>query len=131
MPRKPKMTQHKLRMPENLRHQIEAAAAKLGKSANREMVDRLWSSFETSHADTIETVAQNLEIAWGRWGNTWHETNKQSDLLKAAEALAAEVEQLPETPEHESVKAAAIGVRRIARVIDIEAARLLRRMHMG
>lgn len=117
---------YKLRIRETLRRKIAAAAEKNKVSANYEMVSRLEHSFEQPEIFTISDVAEDLRILWARYGDAIHELNKQGDLMRAAEALMKAVEQLPEISK--PIQAALIKTKSAITLIELEAAKLPRRM---
>jgi hypothetical protein len=131
MPRKPSaILQYKLRIRENLRRRIEKAAEKNRVSANYEMVSRLERSFDQEHTIEIAAVAGHIEAAWARLDQIFHDLNKQGDLLRAAEELVAQIEQLlPAERQTNGIKKAVERVKQIGKVIDIEATLVARRMH--
>jgi hypothetical protein len=130
MPRKPSaVLQYKLRIRESLRRRIEKAAEKNKVSANYEMVSRLERSFDQEHTIEIAAIAGHIEDAWARNDQIFHELNKQGDLLRAAEELVAQIEQLPADRQTTGIKKAVEQVKQAAKVIDIEAARAVRRMN--
>ena len=131
MPRKPSaILQYKLRIRESLRRRIEKAAEKNGVSANSEMVSRLERSFDQERAIEIDSVAHHIEAAWARLDQIFHDLNNQGDLLRAAEELVAQVEQLlPAERQTTGIKKAVERIREVGKVIDIEARLVARRMH--
>lgn len=72
-----------LRIRESLRQRLEKAAKRHGISINAEMVFRLNKSFEQDDLLTIQRTAQEM----ARYGQMLHAIRKQSDLLRASQAL--------------------------------------------
>ncbi len=130
MARKPSDTaQLKLRIREDLRRRLERAARKRAVSLNFEMTDRLKESFDREAQRTIDAVGSDIAGHWARFGGAWHELNKQGDLVRASTAL---IEQLPaEVQEREAIKKAVAQVKKIIRLIEHEAALMIRGMSTG
>jgi ribosomal protein L18E len=62
MPRKPTdLVNPSLRIREDLRRRLEAAAKKRGVSLNQEMVDRLKASFDQAEVVNLGKVADDLQ----------------------------------------------------------------------
>jgi hypothetical protein len=126
VPRKPSaLLQYKLRIRESLRRRIEQAAKKRGVSANYEMTSRLERSFEQEAARSIDMVAGAIEIAWARHEQANHVLGYQGDLTRASEALLQQIDG--EEGNSEAVKAAADKLRKVIKIMDIEAANARRR----
>jgi hypothetical protein len=128
VPRKPTdIVQLKLRIRETLRRRIEAAAKKRQVSANYEMTSRLQQSFDQEAQRTIDAIAADIKTHWLRFGDAWHDLNKQGALWQAAEALIA---ALPaESRAREPVANAVAQVEQAIATIKIEAGKLARGMH--
>ena len=112
---------YKLRMPDTLRERIDKAAEANRQSANREMVNRLWLSFEHEAARKGEAVLADMEAAWARYGKVFHALADHGDLLRAAEMLVEAVEK------KSNVKNAVERVKTAITVIDRDAGLNLRR----
>jgi hypothetical protein len=94
------------------------------------MTSRLKESFDREGLFTIGTIASDIEINWARFGEAFHELNKQGDLLRAADTLVSAIEQSPaEVREREAIVKAVAQVQKAIKLIDAEAALLARRMH--
>ena len=116
MPRKPSdIVQYKLRIRESLRRRIEKAAEKNKTSANQEMAKRLFISFDQENLHDIESVAIALKGSFeGMIARVFlHE------LLRAANELVAQIEQLPaETQDRAELKAAVEQVKQLRSKIE-------------
>jgi hypothetical protein len=130
MPRKPSaILDYKLRIRESLRRKIEQAAKKGQVSMNYEMASRLERSFEQDALRSIDEIRGDLDVIRARVGEAVHDLNLQGDLVRAVEAL---IEQLPTTVLDDPsgrVGEAVAGVQRALKMIDMAAARAVRRMH--
>lgn len=123
MPRKSTDTaQLKLRIREDLRRQLEAAAKKRDVSLNYEMTDRLRASFDRADLYTLGRVASDMQTVWARYGEAIHRRVMQEELMQAIEAL---IEQLPtEVRERKSIKTAVTQVQKTIRTIEAEVGRM-------
>ena len=127
MPRKPTaFVSYKLRIKEALRREIERAAKARGVSLNYEMSSRLERSFERDAQRRLDETESDMSNTWARYGQAFHELEKQGDLLRATEALLKQIEQESTSP---AIKAAVVQVKQAIALIDAEAKLLLRRMH--
>jgi hypothetical protein len=126
MARKPSaILQYKLRIREPLRRRIEKAATKNGVSANAEMNSRLERSFNQESVRSIDVVATHLSNTVDRIDTVAHGLNKQGDLLRVTEALL----QALDAGNGKSIAEAAEKAKQVVGMINIEAARVLRKMH--
>jgi hypothetical protein len=117
---------YKLRIPEALRRQIAEMAEKNRVSANREMINRLWRSFEQGDLFTLADVAEEFRNIGKRYDDAIRAMEMQGDLIRAVEALTTAVEQLPEL--NEPIQAALKKTKTVIWMIEREAAQLPRRM---
>jgi uncharacterized protein YecA (UPF0149 family) len=128
MPRRPtEVVQVNLRLRERLRRRLEQAARKRDVSLNFEMHSRLEQSFEQQDQRGLDNVRADFELLLERSAKAVHEQNKQGDLLRAAEALLAQVDA-PEATVDE-IRQAATQVRQVIAMIDAELKLAARRMH--
>jgi hypothetical protein len=119
---------YKLRIREPLRRQIEAAAKKRGVSNNAEMTRRLERSFEQDDLFTLNAVAGNMDFLWTRWGMLLGRLDHQAALLRAADAILNEIENLPaEVRERPVFKPTVEYLRAAVRTAELEAIALIRR----
>jgi hypothetical protein len=126
MSRKPADTAHvNLRIRESLRRKLADEAEKHHFSLNNEIRWRLEQSLEGGEQRSLEEIAGDMRNAWERFGQTFHELNKQGDLLRAAEALVKAVER----NEQDAIRDAVIRVKQVTNMIETEAKILVRRMH--
>jgi hypothetical protein len=125
-PRGPRTRQVQLRAPESFRLRLEAAAKRNNVSLNREMLNRLASTFEQGTARSFDEIRGEMDKAWRRhWGAALHELNKQGDLIRATERLLAAIES-----DDANAKTAAIAdVHKAIRVIELSAAKMVREAH--
>lgn len=104
MPRKKPsdITQIKIRVREDLRRALEAAAKKRDVSINFEMTDQLRRSFDQGELDRLSVVATNFEKWWEQVARDNAKRSGQAKLIDAAEYL---IRQLPpEVQEGEAVR---------------------------
>jgi hypothetical protein len=89
MPRKKPsdITQIKIRVREDLRRQLEAAAKKRDVSINFEMVDRLRASFDQGDRVELSRITADLSEIYERTAQDIEDRNRQSTLVNAAEYL--------------------------------------------
>jgi len=130
MARKPSdIVQPNLRIREDLRRRLEQEAKKRGVSLNYEMTLRLKESFDREAMFTLGTIASDMNTRFKRFDKAFHELEKQGDLLRAAEVLLAQIEQLPaEVLEREALVSAIAQVRKAIKLIDNEAMLAARRL---
>jgi hypothetical protein len=120
MPRKPSdIVQYKLRIRESLRRRIEKAAKKNKTSANQEMANRLEHSFDQEQFHEIENVTVGLKASWFRVESLFARAAFLRDLVRAANELVAQIEQLPaETQDRAALKAAVEQVKQLRSKIE-------------
>lgn len=129
MARKPTdIVQPNLRIRESLRRDLESAAKKNGVSINREMSDRLYLSFDAEARRSNAAIAEDMKNTWARYGDAFHELNKQGDLVRATEALIKQIEQ-SDAANSKAIKAAVEKAKTVLKMIEVEAAMLVRRAH--
>jgi hypothetical protein len=89
------------------------------------MASRLEQSFEQEAVRSIAMVAGAIEIAWARHEQANHVLGYQGDLTRASEALLQQIDA--EGGSSEAVKVAADKLRKVIKIMDIEAANARRR----
>lgn len=95
--------QYKIRVREDLRRRLEAAAKRRDVSINFEMTSRLKESFEHEEKLKLSKITSNLENFYERYAKETRVFLLQEDLIRAAELL---IQSLPvEIREREAVKA--------------------------
>jgi hypothetical protein len=125
--RSPPLPQLKLRIPDELRQQLEQAAKENNVSINREMATRLGTSFRAVTQRRFEELAADTENAWHHWADFFHKLEMQDELIDAASGLAT-ASELPHGADRErQIKLMAERVRSKIRVFEIEAAKAMRR----
>jgi predicted membrane chloride channel (bestrophin family) len=88
MPRKPSdIVQPNLRIREDLRRRLEAAAKKRGVSLNFEMTERLKQSFDQGDLDRLGRVATEMENAYARFAREGRDRLQTQELMNATEHL--------------------------------------------
>jgi hypothetical protein len=122
-------TQIKIRIREDTRRRLEKAAEIGRRSINAEMAWRLDASFDRQDMLTLRGVAADMENRWARYGQLFHELNKQGDLIRATEALVEQVEGLPADTRTKAMAVVVEKVKQAIKVIEIEAAKLPGQMH--
>jgi hypothetical protein len=93
MPRKKPsdVTQIKIRVREDLRRQLEAAAKKRDVSINFEMTDRLKASFDQGDRIELSRITADLSGVYKRWARAGAEQSRTQELISAAEDLIEKV----------------------------------------
>jgi hypothetical protein len=92
MPRKPSdIVQPNLRIREDLRRRLEAAAKKRGVSLNFEMTERLKASFDQGDLVKLSQVAADMENVYARYAREQRDHLQTQELMSAAEGLIKEL----------------------------------------
>ena len=104
-----RVKQTNLRMPEDLRLRVMREADKNLVSFNREVLNRLHSSFDSDTKRTIADVTNGLAIASAR---LLHDLHRQADLVRRVESLLTQLDQSP-VPQNDEPAAAARSLNRI------------------
>ena len=107
--------QYKIRVREDLRRRLEAAAKKRDVSINFEMTSRLTDSFEREELFNRYMIAEDMKRQWARWSDGLFDKEQSGDLLRAAEVLVALLAQ--PAPDREVVKEAAAQVQKAIKAI--------------
>jgi hypothetical protein len=129
MARKPSdIVQYKLRIREETRRRLEQVAKKRGVSVNYEMASRIERSFEAEALRTIDRVASDIEIHWARFGEALFQLDLQGALVRASEALVA---QLSQTHDSDAIAKAGADVLKAIATIKLTAEVAARRMAGG
>jgi hypothetical protein len=134
MARKPSdIVQPNLRIREDLRRRLEAAAKQHGVSINREMTDRLVASFDRTDLTTLSRVAADMERVAERIKraeNLMHYARETADRVllddfrEAAEALVARIERLPAELREREDKGAVEQMRTVIAAVERKYGRL-------
>ena len=125
MPRKPTATaQLKLRIREDLRRRLEAAAKKRAVSLNSELVWRLQQSLDRESLITLNEISEDMKNAWERYGNAFIDRDASGDQISATEELLKQID----LQDPRAIAAAVAEARRTIAVIEqITLARLRRK----
>jgi Arc-like DNA binding domain len=100
MRRKPNETvQVNLRIKEELRRKLEAAAKEHEVSFNQEIRARLEESLERKAKQSIESVASDIERNWHRFRDLFLVTSVNSTMEETLKILEAMLENTKEDPE--------------------------------
>ena len=73
------------RLPEDLRKRLEREAGKAGHSMNREIINRLWSSFDSEHPRRLDEITRDLEAIWLKYGERFLLLDLQEETAEALE----------------------------------------------
>ena len=87
-----RVKQTNLRMPEDLRLRVMREADKNLVSFNREVLNRLHSSFDADTKRTIADVTNGLAIASAR---LFPDLDRQAELVRRVKSLLAQLDQSP------------------------------------
>jgi hypothetical protein len=130
MPRKPTETvKVNLRLKEAVRRRLEREAKKRGVSLNYEMTSRIEQTFNIQGLRDQETITADMQVAYARFVQPFHDLATQGDLRRAAELLVTEIERMPaECRERDGVLQAMAAVKQATAMIDLEATMAIRRM---
>ncbi len=115
MSRKPTATaQLKLRIREDLRRRLEAAAKKRAVSLNSELVWRLQQSLDQESLRKHDEIVRDMDVMQARYGNALIDHDASVNLMRAAEALITQID----LQDPKAIDAAAAEVKHAIAVID-------------